>query len=398
MHLLYFNYLYDLKGASIGSVIKPVKLFSAMQQLGHKVTMCWLRESLSEGNQDSSRSIEQRHHPLLRRFLHDPKIIYENIRFAKEESQQIKLSNSDIMVARWDQYLFSAILNAHKYRMPVILEADCPPVYEARTFQKNYWHPPLLAEKIERWTLLNADHVIAQSNELRDYIISCYKINPDKIDMISNGADIMPNVSKNKVTQVRDKYGLQNKIVVGFVGSMSAWHGVENLLNIFSAIIPSHPQIHFMLVGQGGDARRMVETYITEKSYSDRITLLGYVPNEQIPDYLAAMDIVLAPYPRLQFFYYSPVKVFEYMAAAKPVVSTRIGQISELISSGENGLLCDSGDWAEMAQAVIKLSQDSTLRQRLGQAARATIAGAHTWAHKARAWEQICAKVIEKYR
>ena len=135
----------------------------------------------------------------------------------------------------------------------------------------------------------------------------------------------------------------------------------------------------------------------SEKSLADRITLQGFVPNERIPELLAAMDIVLAPYPQMPFFYFSPVKIFEYMAAAKPVVSTRIGQIAELIRSGENGLLCDSGQWPDLAEAVIGLARNPELRRRLGLQARATIAAAHTWEHKARAWHEICTRVLQNH-
>ncbi len=397
MRLLYFNYLYDLRGASIGSVIKPLKLFSGMERLGHAVQLCWLRDRLAGSEADAPTTSRRLRTPLLRRFFHDPKILHENIRFLREERRQINAFRPDLLVSRLDLYLFSAVRNAAGSGLPLVLEADCPAVYEARTFQPDYWHPPLLAECIERKVVRAADHIVAQSLSLKNYLVSQYSVREDKIDVVSNGADIVADVPEERIRRVREQYGLQDKIVAGFIGSMSAWHGIENLLNIFSAVIPQHPSLHFFLVGQGGDARRSVEKYIAEKSLADRITLQGFVPNERIPELLAAMDIVLAPYPQMPFFYFSPVKIFEYMAAAKPVVSTRIGQIAELIRSGENGLLCDSGQWPDLAEAVIGLARNPELRRRLGLQARATIAAAHTWEHKARAWHEICTRVLQNH-
>ncbi|HPN34341.1 MAG TPA: glycosyltransferase family 4 protein [bacterium] len=397
MRLLYFNYLYDLRGASIGSVIKPLKLFSGMERLGHTVKLCWMRDRLTESEADAPSASRRSRSPLLRRFFHDPKILYENIRFLGEERRQITAFHPDLLISRLDLYLFSAMRNAASSGLPLVLEADCPAVYEARTFQPDYWHPPLLAECIERKVVQAADHIVTQSLPLKHYLASQYGVGDDKIDVVSNGADIVADLPEERIRRVREQYGLQDKIVAGFIGSMSAWHGIENLLNIFSAVIPQHPSLHFFLVGQGGDARRSVEKYIAEKSLADRITLQGYVPNEQIPELLAVMDIVLAPYPQMPFFYFSPVKIFEYMAAAKPVVSTRIGQIAELIHSGENGLLCDSGQGPDLAEAVIALARNPEWRRRLGQQARATIAAAHTWEHKAKAWQEICSSVLQKH-
>jgi len=394
MRLLYFNYLYDLRGASIGSVIKPLKLFSGLERLGHVVRLCWLRDQPAGSELDEPAAPRRFRSPLMRRFFHDPKILYENIRFLGEERRQIDAFHPDLLVSRLDLYLFSAMRNAAGRGLPLVLEADCPAVYEARTFQPDYWHPPLLAECLERKVVRAADHIVAQSLALKKYLVSQYSVREDKIDVVSNGADIVADVPEERIRRVREQFGLQDKIVAGFIGSMSAWHGIENLLKIFSAVIPRNPSLHFFLVGQGGDARRSVERYIAEKSLAERITLQGFVPNEQIPELLAAMDIVLAPYPQMPFFYFSPVKIFEYMAAAKPVVSTRIGQIAELIRSGENGLLCDSGQWPDLAEGVIALARDPELRHRLGQQARATIAASHTWEHKARAWQEICAGVL----
>jgi glycosyltransferase involved in cell wall biosynthesis len=99
---------------------------------------------------------------------------------------------------------------------------------------------------------------------------------------------------------------------------------------------------------------------------------------------LASMDVAVAPYPRRSSFYFSPLKVYEYMAASRPVVASRIGQLANLIEDGVNGLLCPAGDPVTLAAALARLRREPELRARLGRAARATVLKHHTWETVAR--------------
>jgi glycosyltransferase involved in cell wall biosynthesis len=91
------------------------------------------------------------------------------------------------------------------------------------------------------------------------------------------------------------------------------------------------------------------------------------------------MDAAVAPYPKLANFYFSPLKVFEYMAAGLPIVASRTGQVAQLIEDGVTGLLYEPGDIGAMFEALERLRRDSQLRVDLGRAARAAILRGHTW-------------------
>jgi glycosyltransferase involved in cell wall biosynthesis len=110
----------------------------------------------------------------------------------------------------------------------------------------------------------------------------------------------------------------------------------------------------------------------------------GAVDPDQVPGLLASMDVAVAPYPRLANFYFSPLKVYEYMAAGLPVVAGRIGQLAEILDHEQTGLLCPPGDAQALAEALDRLRHDAVLRRRLGRAAQATVLRKHTWAAVAR--------------
>ena len=102
--------------------------------------------------------------------------------------------------------------------------------------------------------------------------------------------------------------------------------------------------------------------------------------------------MALAPYPRLDHpFYFSPLKLFEYMACGVPVVAAEVGQIAEVVRDGETGLLYPPGDADALVAACDRLLADSPLRRRVGEAAAKEVHTRYTWDHNA-------ARVVELAR
>jgi glycosyltransferase involved in cell wall biosynthesis len=91
------------------------------------------------------------------------------------------------------------------------------------------------------------------------------------------------------------------------------------------------------------------------------------------------MSVGVAPYPLLPEFYFSPLKIYEYMASGLPVVASRIGDIPNVIDDGRNGLLCTPGDPVALANTLGRLRDDEALRRRLGRSAREKVLHKHTW-------------------
>jgi glycosyltransferase involved in cell wall biosynthesis len=101
-----------------------------------------------------------------------------------------------------------------------------------------------------------------------------------------------------------------------------------------------------------------------------------------IPRHLAACDVLVSPHLPLEDgspFFFSPVKLFEYMAAGRAVVASRLGQIGEVLEDGVTGILHEAGDADRFREAVLGLAADPLLRARLGQAARSRAETDYTW-------------------
>ena len=131
-------------------------------------------------------------------------------------------------------------------------------------------------------------------------------------------------------------------------------------------------------MGDGPEREELVRD-LAARGLSGSAILCGAVPPAEIPGLLASMDAAVAPYPPIEPFYFSPLKVFEYMAAGLPVAASRIGQLGAVIRDGGNGLLLPPGDAGALSGALERLCGDRALRIRLGRAARATVLEEHTW-------------------
>lgn len=392
MKIVYFNYLYDLYGVSIGSTIKGLELMRNLEGFGHEVKIYWRKPQPAASNNAAPQS-GFRAKDWIKSHIRDPKhFLLHNVKYLAEEYRILKAEQPNVLISRLDLYLFSALALAKWLKIPLVVEADAPCVYETRHFHPHFTRVGKIGEYIEKANLVKADAVFCVSNRAREYFLQ-YGISEEKLHVISNGVDVDKFRPSLDAGQVRRKYQLEGKIVVGFIGSFHYWHGVDNLIAMIQHVLESHAASTFLLVGSGGPMKSEIEKFIERDHLHDRIHLTGHVDYRKVPNYISAMDIVLAPYPALDFFYFSPVKVYEYMACGKPVVTSRIGQLSEIIEHGENGLLCEPGNMHELLENILSLIQNESLRRKIGEQARETVVQHHTWKHKAAALHDICLRV-----
>jgi glycosyltransferase involved in cell wall biosynthesis len=134
-----------------------------------------------------------------------------------------------------------------------------------------------------------------------------------------------------------------------------------------------------MIVGDIGKMKSRLEKLKSDLSLKDSVMFVGAVPHESVPGLLSEMDVAVAPYPEIPDFYFSSLKVFEYMAAGLPILTSRIGQIQEILEDGRTALLLPPGDVGALADALARLRDHRGLRQALGEAARLEAKAKHTW-------------------
>ena len=245
-------------------------------------------------------------------------------------------------------------------------------------------HLTRAASLVERINLCAAEQVVVVSDVLRRQLVGA-GVAPTRLVLNPNGVDPAQFRPERDGTAVRRRLGLDSSIVVGFSGTFGLWHGIPTLADVLARVAQARPQVHWLLIGHG-PLRRLVDDAIAAHALQDRVCLTGLVPHADMPDYLAACDILVSPHGRQADggeFFGSPTKLFEYMAAGRPIVASAVGQIAEALVDEHSALLVPPEDLDALSHAIVRLVDDACLRARLARAARLAAEDRHTWRQNA---------------
>jgi glycosyltransferase involved in cell wall biosynthesis len=292
---------------------------------------------------------------------------------------------------------YSGVVLARELDLPLVLEYNSSEVWISE-----HWGMGLRYEKLSREVeLLNlraADVVVVVSRVLQEQLVAL-GIEPGKILVNPNGVDperYSPDVDG---AETRERYGFEEKTVVGFIGTFGPWHGAEVLAEAFGRLLREHPEyrdrVRLFMVGDG-EAMPTVKGHLERYGVQTCAVLTGLVPQEEGPKHLAACDLLASPHvpnPDGSAFFGSPTKLFEYMAMGKGIVASDLEQIGEVLRHDDTGWLVKPGDVGDLTEGLRVLIDDPERRRRLGRAARMDAVARYTWrAHT----ERIIAKLRER--
>lgn len=281
----------------------------------------------------------------------------------------------DFIYQRYSMYNFAGVWLARKFNIPLVLEANNSEVSMRLQFSRMTY--PKFGKVMERWILSKADQIVSVAKITKDTFIGM-GLDGDRIQVIPNGADPKVFYPKPKEEKLLKHYGLEGKIIIGFIGCFYPWHGLEYLCRAIPGAVQEQPELHFLFVGDG-DERPKLQDILDKNGMSGHVTFTGFVKHVEIPDYLSIMDIVVSPHAPWKEFFGSPIKLFEYMSAGKPIVASAVGQIAEVIQNGYSGILVTPGEIKELVDGVVLLAGKESLRVELSTHARQTILDRYSW-------------------
>jgi glycosyltransferase involved in cell wall biosynthesis len=276
----------------------------------------------------------------------------------------------DLVFERYSLWSFAAMRFARAAGIPGVLEVNAPLIDEQaanRGLVKRR-----MAERIVKRVFNSADVVVAVSEPVAAYVQQ-FRAKSSSVHVIPNG--VTPD--RFSVSSIQ-KQNSGKPITIGFVGSLKPWHGLPVLVQSFAKFHESFGNSRLVIIGDGPE-RSASEAALARRGLLSCADLVGAVAPFEVPTLLNEIDIAVAPYPATTNFYFSPLKVVEYMAAGRAIVASRIGQIEQMIEDGSTGLLVPPGDAGAFAEAFERLARDPELRAHLGQAARASVSGNHSW-------------------
>lgn len=264
---------------------------------------------------------------------------------------------------------------------PLIVEVNAPLSDEQASYRGLAFGEA--ARAVERDVLRSADRVVAVSPALERWLIAL-GVEAQRIAVVRNGADPDRFQAALSGPSPRARLGLGEEApVVGFVGSLKTWHDVPTLIRAVARLRKVGREARLLVVGDGPERPRL-EELATLEGLAGLATFVGPVPYEQIPAYLAAMDVAVAPYRDADDFYFSPLKLVEYLAAGRPVVAAAVGDIAHCVRPGETGFLYPPGDDRALAEALARLLDDRRMAARMALNGQDHVRAFHTWEQNAR--------------
>lgn len=305
------------------------------------------------------------------------------ILYNRELGRQLKAHFNDdppdFIYERASLFATAGVQLARELNRPLVVEINAPPALEQAAYRGTCLGE--LAAQTERWTFAQADLVLVVSSALRDHVLGSGG-DPERVHVVPNGVDpafFQPCPSGAGAHDASSNGGL----VLGFVGGLRPWHGVDVLPALLARVARCHNNLRLVIVGDG-PLRGDLERELDERGLTHRVLFTGAVAHEDVPEHIRGFDVAVAPYVLPEHpFYFSPLKLFEYMACGVPVVAARLGQIAEIVRDGETGLLYPPGELDALAAACDRLLSDPALRRRLGKAAAEEVRARYTWDHNA---------------
>ncbi len=264
-------------------------------------------------------------------------------------------------------FLFGPILKV--LRIPLILELH-DPIFLDQAKKK-------IRIKIEHNNFLRSDKIICTNNFVKIKLIQ-RGISPDKICVIPHGVKMSLFNIKEDMKEIRQKLNIpESQNVISYVGSLEEYEGVEQIIKTMNII--EKKGVSFLLMMVGG-RRHQIENLKSkiESTIKNKIIFIGQVPHKSVPKYLAASDIlVYTLLPERNFAL--PIKIFEYMASKKPIIAPNTDPIQDIIKNKETGMLINSNNPEEIAQAIMDLLRNKPLSQKISLQAYKKVRKNYTW-------------------
>lgn len=326
-------------------------------------------------------SLKQR----LKKFI--PNIVWQTakdlslVRFDRQASAKLEAliarEKPDLIYERGFYMMTSGVRAAKKYGIRHILEMNAP-YEEERIEMEGASMLQFLGRRRTRMQVESTSKLVVVSNAMAEYVTALYPFSAPKLLVLPNAirADFEPPDEAN-IVQLRRQWGIDDRTVIGFIGSIFKYHGVDVLLDAFAALSEQAQDRSLLIVGDGAILDEL-KARAAERGIQDRVVFTGRVSHEEAFTYIGAMDIAVMPTSN---WYGSPVKIFEYGIMRKAIVAPDVGPVHDVIQHQVHGLIATREN---LQAALSELLDDAHKRERMAEAFYQKVKSEHTWAVNAR--------------
>lgn len=314
-------------------------------------------------------------------------------------NEVVKIVKPDILHAH------SPALNALP-ALSVARRFNIPIVYEVRAFwedaavdhgtSKEWGVRYHLTRALESYALKRVDAITTICEGLRNDILG-RDILPKKVTVIPNAVNIENfKMGEKSNPKLAEDLGLNNKILLGFIGSFYAYEGLNILLQALPKMLAQNPDIRILLVG-GGPQENELKTQAIQLGIKDKVVFTGRVPHNQVQHYYNLIDVLV--YPRLQMRLtdlVTPLKPLEAMAQGKLLMASDVGGHLELIQDKKTGIIFKSDNSDALATKALDLLSKNNSWPALRAAARNYVETERNWPISVARYKDVYGSLVNK--
>ncbi|GGK29028.1 hypothetical protein GCM10010965_22360 [Caldalkalibacillus thermarum] len=234
-----------------------------------------------------------------------------------------------------------------------------------------------LHQRYEVYCCQLADRVVAISESLREHLIEL-GVAADKIEVVPNGVDADRFVPRERDQEIVQRYALEDKLVFGFIGSVTPYEGLDYLLKALALLKEKRADFKCLIVGDG-PALNELKHLAARLKLDEHVLFVGRVPHDEVQRYYSVIDVF--PFPRTKAKVcelVTPLKPYEAMAMGKLVLVSDIPALREMVIEGETGLIFE----AENHHALYETLAQAEQHLDLGTKSR-------TWVEQHRDWKKL---------
>ena len=222
-----------------------------------------------------------------------------------------------------------------------------------------------MLERLEMFLYKRADRIVSLTHAFKDELVT-RGVDKDKIDIVLNGVDLSRYSPRPKSHELVEKYALQNKFVVGYIGTHGMAHGLDSILKC-AELLQNDERIHFLFAG-GGAGLQGIKEMASEMALPN-VSILGRQEKERMPDFWSLCDVSLVHLKDTKLFKsVIPSKIFESMGMGLPmIIAVPEGEATDIIASTQSGIKVEPENPKKLADAIVQLAGNPSEKKRLAE-------------------------------
>jgi len=365
------------------------EMINEWRQMGHDV------ETLIAGDLGKSNTSRKEESPSLlknavKKFipaylwesLKDRQLIRFDYHLDEVLNKRIKSFEPDLIYERVSYLQKSGIEIAKKTGVKHVSEVNAP-FPEERTYFSGKSAYLKRAKSIEYQILEESNCLTVVSSALKTYLTEIKPSSEKKIHVIPNAVNpILRRSNEKKILELRSHYNPDRQIVVGFVGSIFPYHGVDLLIKAFKRTLKNAV---LLVVGDGKSIPEL-KKFTALNGLDKRVYFTGSVPHDEVFHYIEIMDICCMMNSN---WYGSPVKIFEYGLMNKAVIAPDVKPVRDVMLHEEDGLLVKES-MSDICHSLERLALNKELRMKLAKSWNEKVLENYTWHSAAKKTLELC--------